>query len=102
MLLGLVMVPTIVWLTPTPFHWLVLSGTAGSIIWGYLFSVMAMRVGDISFVAPFRYTAMLFAITLGFLMFGEWPDGLTLLGTGIVVATGIYSFHRESVRNRRA
>lgn len=102
MLLGLVMVPTIVWVTPTPFHWLVLSGTAASIIWGYLFSVMAMRVGDISFVAPFRYTAMVFAITLGFLMFGEWPDGLTLLGTGIVVATGIYSFHRESMRNRRA
>ena len=61
---------------------------------------MAMRVGEISFVAPFRYTAMVWAIGLGIMMFGDWPDQLTLIGTGIIIATGIYSFHREQQRRR--
>jgi len=56
---------------------------------------MAMRTGEIGFVSPFRYTSMLGAIGLGILMFGDWPDQLTLVGTLIIVITGMYSFHRE-------
>ena len=73
-----------------------------AIIGGYLFSVMTMRIGDIGFVAPFRYTAMVWAITLGLLMFGELPDMATSIGTGIVVITGLYSLHRESRLRRTA
>ncbi len=65
------------------------------ILGGYLFSVSAMRVGEIAVIAPFRYTSLLFALTLGLLVFGEWPDALTFLGAGIVVATGVYTFYRE-------
>lgn len=65
------------------------------LIGGYLLIVMAMRTGEISLVAPFRYTSLLFAILLGWAVFGELPDGLTLAGAGIVIATGVYTFHRE-------
>ena len=49
---------------------------ASTLILGYLTIVKAMRVGDIASVAPFRYTALLWAILLGWLFFGErCPSG---------------------------
>lgn len=75
--------------------WALLAGAVLTIIMGYLFSVMVMRVGDIGFVAPFRYTSLLWALVLGIALFGEWPDMLTLLGAAIVVASGLFMFYRE-------
>ncbi len=60
-----------------------------------MFGVMAMRVGDIGFVAPLRYTSLVWAIVLGWAVFGTWPDELTLVGAGIVIATGIFTLYRE-------
>lgn len=71
------------------------AGSASALLFGYLFSVMVMRVGDIGFVAPFRYTALLWALFLGWAVFGTLPDGLTLLGAGLVVATGLFTLWRE-------
>jgi drug/metabolite transporter (DMT)-like permease len=65
------------------------------LIAGYMFGVMAMRVGDIGFVAPFRYTSLLWALVLGWALFGTWPDPLTLIGAGIVIVTGIFTLYRE-------
>jgi S-adenosylmethionine uptake transporter len=65
---------------------------------GYLFAVMAMRRGDVSFVTPFRYTGMIWAILFGFLLFGAVPDNTTIIGSTIVIGMGIYTFHRERVR----
>jgi S-adenosylmethionine uptake transporter len=62
---------------------------------GYIASVMTMRQGEIGFIAPFRYTGILWALMLGWVVFGEWPDDLTLIGAGIVVATGIFTLYRE-------
>jgi drug/metabolite transporter (DMT)-like permease len=56
-----------------------------------------MRVGDIGFVAPFRYTALLWAIVIGYVLFGAFPDQWTLLGAAIVVATGAYTLWRERI-----
>ncbi|MFS4581201.1 DMT family transporter [Phaeobacter sp. C3_T13_0] len=67
---------------------------------GYLFSVMVMRVGDVAAVAPFRYTGLLWALLLGWFLFGNWPDALTLLGAAIVVAAGVFSLLRERPRRR--
>jgi S-adenosylmethionine uptake transporter len=64
---------------------------------------MTMRVGEISFVAPFRYTALLWAMVLDFMIFGHLFDALTLFGAGLVVATGIFTFWRErQLKERRA
>ncbi len=69
---------------------------------GYLFSVSAMRVGELSFVAPFRYTSLIVALFVGALVFGTFPDALTLIGAGIVVATGLFTLYRERVTRRAA
>ncbi|WP_299781014.1 DMT family transporter [uncultured Roseobacter sp.] len=71
------------------------------IVGGYYFSVQVMRAGDVSFIAPFRYTGLIWALVLGWLVFGDWPSTLTLLGAGIIVATGLFTLYRERSQMRR-
>jgi drug/metabolite transporter (DMT)-like permease len=73
----------------------VVATAACFLVVGYLFGVMTMRVGDIGFVSPFRYTVLIWALLLGIAVFGEIPDAATLVGSALVVATGLYTFHRE-------
>ncbi len=70
------------------------------LIAGYICAVTAMRVGDVGVVAPFRYTSLLWAIVLGFAVFGDWPDGWTLLGASIVVGAGVFTLMRERALGR--
>lgn len=64
-------------------------------ILAYYTIVLAMRLGEISFVSPFRYSRILFALAIGVAVFGERPDALTLLGAGIIVGSGLYTLWRE-------
>lgn len=73
-----------------------LATAALALVFGYLFVVQAMRVGDVAMVAPFRYTALLWAIVLGWLMFADWPDALTLAGAAVIVVSGLYAYLREN------
>jgi drug/metabolite transporter (DMT)-like permease len=88
------------WVTPSARAIWLISGATIFIFVGYLCSILVMRWGDISFVAPFRYTSLLWALVLGFLVFGDWPSGLTMIGATIVVATGLFTFWRERVLER--
>ncbi len=80
---------------------LLILGAALFIFGGYLFSVMVMRVGEVSFTAPFRYTGLVWALLLGWLVFDHWPDAMTMLGGAIVISSGIYMIYREGVQARR-
>lgn len=80
---------------------LLLGGAVAFIMAAYVFSVMVMRTGDITFAAPFRYSALVAALIVGLVFFGEWPDGWTLLGSLIVVATGLFALYRERIVARR-
>ena len=62
---------------------------------GYLLTVMAVRIGDLSFVTPFRYTGLVSALALGFVVFDEWPDALTAVGAALIVGTGLFTLYRE-------
>jgi drug/metabolite transporter (DMT)-like permease len=86
------------WQPVTAHDLMLIAGASVALIVGYLTSVMTMRVGEIGFVAPFRYMALLWAIVLGWLAFGQLPDALTLFGAALVVATGIFTFWRERRR----
>ncbi len=65
------------------------------IIGGYVLSIFVMRTGDVSVTSPFRYTALIFALILGVIVFDELPNALALTGAGIVVATGVFTLIRE-------
>lgn len=72
------------------------------IIGGYVFGIMVMRIGDVSVISPFRYTSLIFALILGLIVFGEFPNALALVGAAIVVATGIFTLLRERLVARAA
>ena len=59
-------------------------------------------VDEISFVAPFRYTSLIWALILGWVVFGDRPQMITLIGAVIVVALGTFTLYREAQVNRRA
>ncbi|MCF3594697.1 DMT family transporter [Rhodobacteraceae bacterium LMO-12] len=62
---------------------------------GYFCIIQAMRTGEISVVAPFRYSRILFALAIGYLVFDENPDVLTYVGAAITIGAGTYAFLRE-------
>lgn len=72
-----------------------LLGAVFLVLAGYILSVMAMRIGDIGAVAPFRYASLIVALITGYFVFGDWPDGITLIGASIVVGTGLFTLWRE-------
>lgn len=84
----------------TEFSWLIAAALLLTV--AYYFIVAAMRIGEIAIVAPFRYTNLLWAIALGIVIFGDKLDWMTLLGSAIVTATGIYTLYRERIRIKAA
>lgn len=79
---------------------LLILGAGTLIAFGYMCAALAMRHGEIGFVSPFRYIALVWAVLIGFFVFGEWPNALTLAGAALVVGTGLYSLYRAEVVRR--
>jgi drug/metabolite transporter (DMT)-like permease len=87
-----------VWVAPTWHDILfgILIGVASTA--GQWIVVLAFRYADASVLAPFSYTQLLWVSILGFLIFGELPDIWTVTGAAFIVASGLYTAHRERVR----
>jgi len=95
-------VPAIgVWRDPTTREWLLLVvlGVLGAV--AHALFLKAYRTAEASFIAPFDYTKLLFAGLLGFLLFGEVPDGWTLAGAAIIMASTLYIARREATLRRQ-
>ncbi|MGI6853470.1 DMT family transporter [Mesorhizobium sp. 1B3] len=87
--------------TPLTFKSAALLATAALLlIIGYHFIIEAMRAGAISFIAPFRYTALLWSILLGFVIFGDVPDTAMIAGATIIIGSGVYALYRERVAGK--
>lgn len=88
----------LVWVNPTWHDILfgVIVGVASTA--GQWIVVLAFRYADASVLAPFSYTQLLWVSILGFFVFGEVPDVWTTTGAVIIVASGLYTAHRERVR----
>jgi drug/metabolite transporter (DMT)-like permease len=69
---------------------------------GYQCIVLAMRQGEIAIIAPFRYTSLVWSIGIGVIFFAEAPDIWTIVGVGIIMASGLYAFARENKRRLAA
>ena len=61
-----------------------------------------MRTGEVSAVTPFRYSRLLFGLALGVIVFHEHPDALTLLGSVVIVASGLYTLATGRASRRSA
>ena len=83
------------WAPISSHSWVSICASAIFASVGYFSSIQAMRTGEVSFIAPFRYTGLVMAMMIGFFIFGEVPRVLTLIGAAIVMATGLFTFYRE-------
>ncbi len=80
---------------PSLYEWLMLAMLGAIATSGHLLIVGAFRRASPSILAPFQYLEILGATLLGVLIFGEFPELATWLGIAIIVASGLYVFHRE-------
>ncbi len=86
------------WAVPSGSQLILLAGAALFVTLGSLAVVKAFRVGEMAVVSPFRYSVILSSLVLGYLVFGEWPDAYSFLGIALIVGSGLYTLHREQVR----
>lgn len=89
-----------VWPTPKQFLLSLVLGVLASS--GQWMVILAHRIAPASVLAPFFYSQLLWVTGLGFLVFGNLPDQWTMTGAGIIIASGLYTAHRERVRRKLA
>lgn len=65
---------------------------------GYYFIISSMRHGEMTLVAPFRYSGLLFALVLGYGVWGEVPNALAWFGIALLIASGLYVLVSEKRR----
>jgi drug/metabolite transporter (DMT)-like permease len=93
----------LVGLATLPFGWvmpplpqlaaLIMVGVIGGV--SHLILTESFRYAPASVIAPFDYTAMLWAFVLGYVLFGELPDEYTMIGAVVVIAAGLFVIWRE-------
>jgi drug/metabolite transporter (DMT)-like permease len=91
-----------------PFGWNEVSLTSASLLilagffggGGQILLTESYRYADVSAVAPFEYTSIIWGTISGYLLFGELPDQMLIVGTAIVIGAGIFIIYRESRRAR--
>jgi drug/metabolite transporter (DMT)-like permease len=99
--LGFVGKPLETWTSPTLYTFSLLAASAVLVSTANIFIIRAFRAAEVSVIAPFRYSGVLWAIILGLAIWGHVPNALALAGTAILVASGLYIMHREALRHRR-
>jgi len=84
------------WQALSAFQWILMvtMGAAGAL--GHLMLVKAFHTAEASMLAPFTYAQVVAAIGWGYLVFGEVPSVWTVCGAGVVIASGLYVWYRES------
>jgi drug/metabolite transporter (DMT)-like permease len=106
-IMGLLMTPMtlvpalFVWTWPSAeaLAWMALMGLVATI--GQVMLVRAMATADASAVMPFDFSRLVFAALLGWLVFGELPDGWTLVGGAVIVTATVYIARRDALLSRR-
>nr|WP_309568129.1 DMT family transporter [Psychromarinibacter sediminicola] len=91
-----------VWQWPaTGTELLLLAGTAILAGLGEFTLIKALEVGQAAVIAPMQYTMLLWGTFYGWLLFSQFPDGWTWVGAALIVASGLYTLHRERLAARR-
>ncbi|MBV6658381.1 MAG: DMT family transporter [Devosiaceae bacterium] len=84
-----------------PLAWALILGGGVFGMAGYYAITLSVRLGEISVVAPYRYTRLLAALVLGFLVFGEVPDWPMTIGAALVIGAGLFTLYREQVVRKK-
>ena len=82
--------------------WAMMAAASAIGVFGYWAITEAMRAGDVSAIAPFRYSRLVFGLLIGATIFAERPDVLSLAGAALILAAGLYTLFRERWLRRQA
>jgi len=88
------------WSVPTLYDLMQLLIASVFSLAGHLCVIHSLRSGEISTVAPFRYTGMVWAVVFGLLLWNELPDAYSFTGILILMSAGLYTFYREQKLRR--
>jgi drug/metabolite transporter (DMT)-like permease len=97
LLFGVVMAP-LAWVMPSPRDFALLSLFGVVSIMGLACINLSLKLAAASVVAPYQYTLIVWAVALGYAVFGDVPDPLTLCGAAVIIAAGLYIFWRERIQ----
>ena len=97
---GLLSIPGWVPIRSTDWGWLALLGVFGAL--GQHFITEAFRNAPASVIAPFEYTALLWAVAIDWLVWSTWPGERLWVGAGLIIACGLYLIRRERVKGGAA
>lgn len=100
-LVGLITLP-FGWVMPTAGDWLILAVSGILMGTAHFLYIEALRLAEAAIVMPFKYFNMVWAVGLGFVLWGDLPDEWIIAGTALVVVSGLYIMHREAIRRRDA
>ena len=95
---GLIVLSVIIpffWISPSliDWGWLIVAGIGGS--FAHIFIITALHFAPASKLQPFNYVMLVWATILGFFIFDDLPDYLTVLGAAVIVISGLYAWNRE-------
>ena len=86
------------WVAPSATGWLLLLAVAVLGCVAHLALIQAFALAEAGALQPFSYTMLLWAAVIGYLVFGDVPDRWTFAGAAVILAAGLYAWHRERVR----
>ena len=89
------------WRMSSPFDFGLLALSGLLLGTGHYFLIEAFRHAEAGLIAPFKYSSIVWATVLGFLVWGDIPDRWIIIGASLVIGSGLYIFHRETLSHTR-
>ncbi len=89
------------WVALRPLDFLMFLGTSVLVAFAQGLMIESLKYGEVGLVGPFKYTSLVWAVLLGLVFWGDVPGLWTLAGSLLVIASGLYIWHRETVAGRR-
>jgi drug/metabolite transporter (DMT)-like permease len=86
------------WVWPSSGDLMLLAGAGLLLAGAHYLLIEALRLAEVTVIAPFKYVSLIWATLFGFLIWGQWPDTWTWAGSALVVLSGLYILHREARR----
>ena len=90
------------WEPPSAQHWSLLLAAGFCLGGAHQLLTLSMRAGDMSVIGLFRYSGLLFALVVGYAVWGDWPNAMAWVGIALIVAAGVMMLRRERARARAA
>jgi drug/metabolite transporter (DMT)-like permease len=86
------------WQPPTPQGWLLMGVLSVTGLFGHMLLILALECAPSSALQPLNYLLLIWAMLMGFVVFGDLPDLITVVGASVIVGSGLYAMFRERTR----